>query len=692
MQPASYRIGVDIGGTFTDLVLVGTSGDIQAFKVPSTPSNPTDGVKSAIELAARSQECSVKNLLEHTEHFIHGSTIATNTLLERKGACIGLLTTKGFRDSLEIRRGLRENVWDHRTPAPEVLVPRYLRLPVDERVSAEGDIIRAVDETTVTEAAEIFRQEGVKAVAISLLHSYRNSSNEAVVRKLLQQHLPDVWITCSSDVAPVVGEFERTSTTVVNAYVAPKVIPYLRTLNEELHDLGLQNEVLIIQSNGGAISVNEIRDKPVQLILSGPAAGAGAMKYYSDSIGTPDILSIEVGGTSCDVMLTQNGVTGMTDRLTVDGHHLIVPAVDIDTVGAGGGTIAYVDNGGLLRVGPEGAGAFPGPAAYGLGGMRPTVTDAQLVLGRLKPGPFADGAMTLDLSKANTAIKEHLADPLGISVLDAAAGVIQLVEQHMQHVVERVSVERGHDPRRFTLVAAGGAGPLHAPGVARALNCAGIFVPRLAGVFCAFGMCNTDIRHDYSLTWLRDLDDHEDQDFKKLKQEFARLEENAQQELFREGFSQDRISINIGYDLRYFGQQWTVALDIQSMDPAEIRKAFEIEYERRYGYAQPHGQIEVVNLRLSSTGVLPKFSRVEPPVTMEAAIPISTRPVWVNPEVGTIDVDVYDGKLLHIGHKIVGPAIVEEETTTILLNQGDQLQMKSADGYLIRPEYQDNSV
>ncbi|WP_138935394.1 hydantoinase/oxoprolinase family protein [Roseovarius arcticus] len=692
MQSESYRIGVDIGGTFTDLVIVGNTGSVYAFKVPSNAANPTDGVIAAIELAARSQNCSVEKLLSETEHFVHGSTIATNTLLERKGSCVGLLTTKGFRDSLEIRRGLRENVWEHRTPAPEVLVPRYLRLPIDERVSADGQIIREVDATTVSEAAEVFRQEGVEAVAISLLHSYRNPNNEYAVCEMLKRHLPDVWITCSSDVAPVVGEYERTSTTVVNAYVAPKVIPYLRALNGRLNKLGLPKEVLIVQSNGGAISVKEIREKPVELILSGPAAGAGAIKYYSNSIGSDDILSIEVGGTSCDVMLTQNGVTGMTDRLEVDGNHLIVPAVDIETVGAGGGTIAYVDKGGLLRVGPEGAGAVPGPAAYGLGGVRPTVTDAQLVLGRLKPGPYAGGAISLDLSKATNAIKEHLADPLGLSICDAAAGVIQLAEQHMQHVVERVSVERGHDPRLFTLVAAGGAGPLHAPGVARALNCAGIFIPRFAGVFCAFGMCNTDIRHDYTSTWLRDLDDDDDHDCEKLRGEFTRLEENAQKILLREGFPSEKIVVKTGYDLRYYGQQWTVAVDVQTMDPDLIRDAFEVEYERRYGYAQPKGQIEIVNLRISATGILPKVLPETPSVTLETATPIAKRPVWINAQIGTVDVDIYDGRKLQLGHMVVGPAIIEEDTTTILLSQGDHMQITSADGYLIRPEYDSSLI
>jgi N-methylhydantoinase A len=680
MLKAPYRLGVDVGGTFTDLVIIDAAGAVRAFKAPSVPSNPTEGVLAAVNLAASSLGQGVEEFLGRVELFVHGSTVATNTLLEKKGAKVGLLITEGFRDSLEIRRSIRENVWDHRQPFPPVLVPRYLRLPVTERIEADGSLRIPLDLGSVARAAEVFAAEGVQAAAICLLHAYANPAHEKAVKQELSRLLPDVWITASHEISPTIGEYERTSTTVVNAYVAPRVVPYLASLASRLRELGLPRGLLMIQSNGGAISVDEIGHAPASLVLSGPAAGVGSLKFFGNDTGSEHLISIEVGGTSCDVTLMQRGAVNMTDQLVVDGYHLAIPAVDIHTVGAGGGTIASVDTAGLLNAGPQGAGSMPGPACYGRGGEHPTVTDAQLVLGRLKPGPYAGGAISLDLAKAVRAIKTHVADPLGLDVEAAAAGIIQLVEQNILHAVEKSSLERGYNPRQFTLVAAGGAGPLHGAAIARLLGCEALYVPRLAGVFCAFGMCNSDIRHDYVRSWLQDLDGPAPS-AAAIDGAFDELRQSAISVLAREGFSEEGAEFVRGLDLRYFGQQWSLTVECASAMAADIRTAFEEVYQRQFGYAQPAGQIEIVNLRLAAIGRLAPLEVAQIPPAVSEPQPHSWRRVWIDRQSGFGEVPIYDGTILTPLQSLNGPAVIEEATTTIFIGNGDRLTMTRAGNY-----------
>lgn len=676
-----FRIGVDVGGTFTDLVIVDADGGVHAFKSPSEPADPASGVIKAIDLGAKSLGGTLEQLLSKCALFIHGSTIATNTLIEKKGAVVGLLTTEGFRDSLEIMRGIRQNVWDHRAPPPPVLVPRHLRLPVRGRISYEGEELLPLDENAVRAAATALAEEGVQSIAIAFLHSYRAPIHEHRARDIIKEVWPEAWVSCSADVAPVIGEYERTSTVVVNAYVAPRIVPYLQALEKRLAASGLTGDVLLVQSNGGAISIASVTQKPVQLILSGPAAAAGAIRHYGRDAASRKLLSIEVGGTSCDVAVSIGGNIGVLDQLNIDGYHLTVPSVDIHTVGAGGGTIARSDPEGLLSVGPEGAGAKPGPAAYGLGGERPTVTDAQLVLGRLRPGPYAGGVISLDLNRARDAVDMHVARPLGITIEQAAAGILRLVEQSMQHAVEQASVERGYDVQGFTLLAAGGAGPLHGVSVARLLDCEAVYVPRLAGVLCAFGMCNTDVRHDYQRPWLKALDAPGVEG--DLTEETSILKAAATRVLNREGFSGDTIAFKPSLDLRYVGQQWTARIDSDTFVPATIRSLFEKEYERLYGYIQPHGEIEVVNLRLTALGLMPKINLPKTDASNSEAEPVEIRSVWIDEAKGTVRTPIYNGAKLRPGQKLVGPAIIDEATTTILVGFDDCLKVTDSGNYLI---------
>ena len=506
--PASpWRIAVDVGGTFTDMVLVDAGGRFHVFKTPSVPADPSRGVLDVLEHAARAFGADIGSLLSDCALFLHGSTVATNTVLEGSGARVGMLVTRGFRDFLEARRGFRADPFDHRPPYPPVLVPRYLRLPVGGRMDARGAEVEPLREADLDAAIETFRAEGAESIAVCLLHSFENGAHERRCADVLRERGGFEWVSLSHEVVPVIGEYERGSTTVVNAYIGPKVVRYLQALDERLRALGLGPDLLVLQSNGRGISIRQVAHCPVNLVLSGPAGGVGALDYFAAATGFDDLITMEIGGTSCDVMLRAGGRVAVTDRLEVGGYDLVSASVDIHTVGAGGGTIAGADAAGLLFAGPRGAGAVPGPAAYGRGGEEPTVTDAQLVLGRLAPGPYAGGAVSLDLERAETALRTRVAEPLGIDTHEAAIGVIRLVEQNLLQAVERISIERGRDPARFVLVACGGAGPMHGAAVGRRLGARGVLVPRLAGVFCALGMLNADVGQDFARVFIVRLDE-----------------------------------------------------------------------------------------------------------------------------------------------------------------------------------------
>lgn len=678
----TWRIGVDIGGTFTDLVLVGSQSGIRLSKVPSTPDDPARGVFDGLAKAAEDIGQSVEGLLGACTHFVHGTTIATNTLLEGKGVKTGMIVTHGFRDSIEIRRGLRDNVWDHRSPWPEVLVPRHLRRPVRERTTKTGAIETEAVVEDLDDAIARFRAADVRAVAVCLINSYLNPRNETVCADYLCERMPGCFIYESARLAAVMGEYERSSTAVVNAFIGPRVVPYLNALDGKLRAMGMPGRLLLIQSNGGAVQVDHIEDKPVALMLSGPAAGVGALDFYARAGGLGDLISMEVGGTSCDVMLFKDGKVAETTRLDIAGYPAITPSVEINTVGTGGGTIAQVDAGGMLKVGPQGAGSRPGPASYGLGGTLPTVTDAQLVLGRLRTGAYAGGSLSLDIDLARQAIEEHVAQPLGMSVEDAAIGIIRLADQNMVHALEQISSEKGSNPGGLTLVACGGAGALHGSAVARLLGCPRVFVPNLAGVFCAFGMCNSDIRHDVIQSYFAELATVSIDD---IRQVFAAREDELRQVLRAEGFADDAIACDYFLHAKYRGQQWTVQVAVDPEDDgiAAVKARFERQFSDIYGYAQPDGTVEVVSLQLVMRGRLPQVEVVPRPPTDTAPQPYQIREVWTDAAHGLAPVPIFRASDLLPGHRIAGPAIVEEDTTTILVGVGDVLSIDPMGNYSI---------
>ena len=501
----SIRIGVDIGGTFTDLVL-DCGGRIHVTKVPSVTGDPGKGVLTALHRAADALALGLDTLLARTTLFVHGSTIATNTVLEHKGATVGLITTGGFRDSLEIRRGLRSDPWEHRTPYPPVLVPRYLRLPVPGRLDANAVEIAPVEIGALDGIVRAFDDASVESISVCLLNSYLDPAHEITYGEKLRALRPGGWLSLSHEIVPVMGEYERTATTVLNAYIAPRTVGYLGTLDRSLRTAGLARSMLLVQNNGGSIGADQIGNRPVTLLLSGPAAGVGALDLARDALGTDRLIGMEIGGTSCDVMLMEDGAVPTSDALSVGDYDAAVPSIDIHTIGAGGGTIAHVDAAGRLEVGPHGAGAYPGPAAYGLGGDAPTITDALLVLSRLRGGPYPGASVSLDAELARDAIARRIAEPLSLSVEDAAAGIVRLLEQNLLQAVEQMTLERGLDPRTFALVAAGGAGPMHGASIGRRLGCRQVHVPRHSGAYCALGMLNTDVRHDLIRAYYAPLD------------------------------------------------------------------------------------------------------------------------------------------------------------------------------------------
>lgn len=679
-----WRIGVDVGGTFTDIALVDRNGTLRVSKVPSTPGDPIEGVLAAVKTAAEQLSISTVELLEGCSHFMHASTVATNIVLERRGSRVGMLVTRGFRDSLEIRRGIRPNAWDHRTPFPLPLSPRYLRRPVTGRIDRHGDEIEALSDDDIRAALRVFREEGATSIAICFYNSFLNDRHERQAAEILRKEYSEAWVTLSSEVAPIIGEYERSSTAVLNAYVSPSIVSYVRRLADTLADCGLKGPFYVVQNNAGAMTVDNIQHRAVSLLLSGPASGIGALGLYSQALGNPSLLTMEIGGTSCDVTLLSNGHADVTSEFELGGYHVALPSIDIHSVGAGGGTIAGVDRAGLLFVGPRGAGADPGPAAYGRGGDEPTTTDAQLVLGRLVPGPLAGSGRTLDLELARRAVETHVARPLGLSLEAAADGMLRLLDQQLFHAVQKLSAKRGYDPRKFILVAAGGAGPMHGSSVGRKLNSPAVYVPRLAGAFCALGMLNIPIKHEFARVFLGKLDAAV---WDVLNPIYDALEAQARAQLTEDGFSAVSSRVVREVELRHPGQIGTLRVTLaenEAVDWLRVKEDFLTVYERFYGHRDTTSEVEIAGVRVIGLGLFPALNlRVSQ--TTAGMAPISTeRQVYFGESGGWIAARAYRGADLRPGAKICGPAIIEEATTSVILAPGDVCTVDALDNFLIQ--------
>ncbi len=645
---AELFVGVDTGGTFTDLVLL-QEGEIRVHKVLSTPDDPSQAILQGLS------DLGVKDTLSA---LVHGSTVATNAVLEHKGVRTGLITTSGFRDVLEIGRQTRPKLYDLKVQKDPPLVPRSLRLEVIERLNERGAVMTPLDEVSLNAAIEHMQRENVEAIAVCLLFSFANAEHERKVAETARS--AGFYVSASAEVVPEFREYERTSTVVLNAYVGPLVDHYLAKLEDVLPN---NIPFRIMQSNGGSISSATARKEAARTLLSGPAAGVVGAAFVAEASGFSHGITLDIGGTSTDVALIDGGITEATDG-KIGGYPTKLPMIDIHTVGAGGGSIAWFDAGGALRVGPRSAGAHPGPAAYGRGGTEPTVTDANVVLGRLIPTAFLGGTMSLDIDQARKAIG-GIAEHLNTTPEEAALGIIRIVNANMEGAIRVISVERGSDPRHFILVAFGGAGPLHACDLAAALQIPRVFIPRTPGVLSALGMLAADIIKDY----VRTIMIHSQEANEGVRSVFDELEEQGRAELAQEGFSSEQVTIEPSLDLRYVGQSYELAVPFEG----DIERAithFHAAHEKRFGYSDPRERVQVVNVRLKARGTAarPLLERQEE--HREAtATPIGTGSVVFAGADGakTYDTAVYEREKLMPGVTCKGPAIITQyDTTTVL--------------------------
>ena len=676
-----YKIGIDVGGTFTDFVVVRDAEAPRYFKQPSTPNDPSEGVIAGLEDAAAAYGLSPGNLLGETELIIHGTTVATNALVQRKGAKVGLLTTAGFRDLLEMREGLKEDRYNLRMTPVEPLVPRYLRLGVTERVRSDGSVDTTLDEASVERAIQSMKAEGVEALAICFLFSYLNPDHELRAAEMVRAAFPGMYMSTSHEILPQIKEFDRLSTTVVNTYVGPVLGVYLSRLQRRLEAFRQAPEILIMQSNGGVAPIEDSVRQAVRAILSGPAGGVAAAAHYGQLLGESKVIGFDMGGTSTDISLIEDGAAHLTNEKFEAGWKIAVPMIDIHTLGAGGGSIARVDPGGILRVGPDSAGADPGPACYGKGGDRPTATDASLALGYLSAQNFLGGRAPLNPSLAGGALEAHVAQRLGLSTIEAAFGVHHLVSTNVAEGIRLASVKRGVDPRQFALVAFGGASGLHASAVARQLRIESVYIPSAAPVLSALGMLSTDLQYDFSRSHSASLDGI---DLDAVRSIIHELEAEGRAKLQTQGVGEANVEIVRSADMRYLDQVYEVNVavpDLDGSDSSPISQwatSFHQRYEELYSYRQSEQEIRLVTLRVSAFG---RLSKVELPKAGGdrdwAAAEKGHRSIYLGE---WRDVPVYAADRLPPEAEIAGPAVLESDFTTILVDAGDTARVDELGG------------
>ena len=673
----AWRIGVDIGGTFTDVLLVDEeTGHIGVAKVSTTPRDVTRGVIDGIRQGLTRYQVAPSEVAL----LAHATTIVTNALIEKKGAKAGFVATLGFRDVLELRRSSLDDLYDLFQDAPAVLVPRRWRFEITERIDAQGQVVTPLDERDIDALIAAVRDAELETVGVSLLFSFLNDSHERLLGEKLRRELPGVRVYLSSEVLPEIREFERASTTAVCAYVGPLLAGYLDRLQCEIIALGLP-QLYVMGSSGGVFDIAEGLRMPAMAIESGPAAGVIAAALAGKELGLPNLISFDMGGTTAKASLIADGDVAVTAEYEVGGaghlkrwlhgtgHPVRVPVIDLAEVSAGGGSIAWVDPGGALKVGPRSAGASPGPAAYGLGGSEPTVTDADVVLGYLDREALLGGALAINLAAAEAAIRKRVADPLGLQVTEAAAAIVEIVNSNMAEALRIVSVERGHDPREFALIAFGGAGPVHAAALAAELQIPEVIVPPVPGAFSALGLVASDLKRDYSRTLYADLSAL---DPAQVAKALIEMEAMASEWLTAVAIPLTRRALVRAADVRYRRQAYELTVQLAEGPIARasldiLADAFHEKHSRTYGHANPEEPVQLVNLRLTAIGRLPSLALALPPATALARR--TMREVWF-PEIGSTPCPVHWRDGLRAGETLAGPAIVEAMDSTIVVPPG----------------------
>jgi N-methylhydantoinase A len=683
-----YRITIDVGGTFTDCLVMDGTGALRQFKSYTTPKDPSQGFIDAVTKAATGYgHPDLSAFLAGVELIIHGTTLATNTLINKNGAVTGMITTRDFRDIVEIRRGfknVRTSMYNVFVPPYEPLAPRRLRLEARERTTYEGEIVTPLDEAEVRAAAERLKEKGVEAVAIGFLHAYANPANERRAAEITREVLPNAYVTSSHEILPVWREYERFSTTLVSAYCGPVVERYLRTLVERLKASGFAGNLLMMLSDGLVETVDYCVPRVVYLIGSGPAAAPSGAKHIGDAVGSRNLLSVDMGGTSFDICMVRDGEIPTTTEAWLGDERVAIKMVDIQSGGAGGGSIAWIDQLGLLRVGPKSAGGDPGPACYRKGGVEPTVTDADLVLGFVPADYFLGGEIELDTDAAITAI-HRVADPLGISVEAAAHAIRTTVDSYMADQITEVATRRGHDVRDFALVAGGGAGPVHAAFIADLLHMPQVVIPPIAATYSAFGMFAMDVGRNYARSYItraRELD------VMRVNALYAEMEQEAIAGFTAMGGDRDAITFARTADLRYVGQFHEVEVavpagDLADADIATAIEGFHQRHEGLYTFNMPWQQVELLTFRLRATTPKVPFElrRIEAGgPDASGALKRHRIACW---EGRPVDTPVYDGALLRAGNEFHGPALIEETTTTVIVPPSYALHVDAFQNYVM---------
>ena len=684
-----YRLGIDAGGTFTDFVVADRdSGGVRLFKALSTPSDPTKAIENGLKLIADDFGISASKLVSNCDLCINGTTVGLNALITHRGGKTGLICTAGHEDSIEIRNGHKEDGfrYDPDYPAATMLVPRYLRKGVRGRVISDGSIRTPMQEADVRTACELFLKEGVETVAISFVWSVLNTKHETRAAEIVREMMPNVILTVGSELYPQIREYTRTSTAVVNAYLAPVMRKYVKAVDAYFKSLGAKQPVRYFQSNGGLAIGQAMTDRSVYAINSGPASAPQAGLYVAAPFKKKNVITIDMGGTSFDITLTKDGQTNLNKNIDFLRYRIGVPMIQVETLGAGGGSIGWIDSLGLIQVGPQSAGSEPGPACYGQGGTEPTTSDASLVLGYLNPDGLLGGKLPLDIEKARKAVKK-VADPLGISIERAAYGMYTIVNSNMVNGIRRVSVERGYDPRDFVLVGAGGATAAHITALAREMGIETIILPKLASGLCAFGQIISDVKYNYMATAPLRLDNKSA--FKRIDTLFKQIEKQGVAQLKSDGFKPAQIDIKRSLDMRYVGQVHECTVDIGNFEINaktidKVKEAFHSRHEELYTYSERHSAVEAVNIESTHFGRIDKPKA--PKLARGAALPKALkghRKAIFDASGKATKTPVYDGGMLGAGATIAGPAIIEEVTTTIVIEPDWKAVLDQSGSYVI---------
>ncbi len=670
---SQYRLGIDAGGTFTDFVVADRkNGKVKLFKALSTPTDPTKAIENGLKLIADDFGVSASDIVSNCDLCINGTTVGLNALITHRGGKTGLICTAGHEDSIEIRNGHKEDGfrYDPEYPAATMLVPRYLRRGVRERVISDGSIRTAMHNEDVRAACELFLKEDVETVAISFVWSVLNTAHELRAAAIVRELMPKAILTVGSELYPQIREYTRTSTSVVNAYLAPVMRKYVAAVDAYFKSLGAKQPVRYFQSNGGLAIGQVMTDRSVYAINSGPASAPQAGLYVCAPFKKKNVITVDMGGTSFDITLTKDGQTNLNKNIDFLRYRIGVPMIQVETLGAGGGSIGWIDAHGILQVGPQSAGSEPGPACYGQGGTEATTSDANLVLGYLNPDGLLGGKLPLNLAKAQAAVK-MVATKLGMSVERAAYGMFTIVNNNMVNGIRRVSVERGYDPRDFVLVGAGGATAAHITSLAREMGIDTIILPKLASGLCAFGQIISDVKYNYMATSPAKLDNVEA--CKKLNALFGKIEAQGMKHLMADGFVKKDIVIKRSMEMRYVGQVHECTVDIGTFEINEksigkLKTAFHKRHEELYTYAEPHNAVEVVNIEATIFGKIekPKLPKYAKGGTAAKALKGYRKAIFEASGKAS-KTPIYDGEKLGAGAKISGPAIIEEVTTTIVI-------------------------